>query len=34
VLFWSVEQRDAGFRSMDRIPILAKANVIAKGDTV
>ena len=34
VLFWSVEQRDAGFRTMDRIPILAKANVIAKGDTV
>ena len=34
VLFWSVEQRDAGFRTMDRIPILAKANVIAKGNTV
>ena len=34
VLFWSVEQRDAGFRTMDRIPILAKANVIAKGDMV
>ncbi len=34
VLFWSVEQRDAGFRTMDRIPILAKANVIAKGDKV
>ena len=34
VLFWSVEQRDAGFRTMDRIPILAKANVIAKGDSV
>ncbi len=34
VLFWSEEQRDAGFRTMDRIPILAKANVIAKGDTV
>ena len=34
VLFWSVEQRDAGFRTMDRIPILAKANVIAIGDTV
>ena len=29
VLFWSVEQRDAAFRTMDRIPILAKANVIA-----
>jgi CubicO group peptidase (beta-lactamase class C family) len=34
VLFWSVEQRDAGFRTMDRIPILAKANVIAIGDKV
>jgi CubicO group peptidase (beta-lactamase class C family) len=34
VLFWSVEQRDAAFRTMDRIPILAKANVIAKGDKV
>ena len=34
VLFWSVEQRDAAFRAMDRIPILAKANVIAKGDEV
>ncbi len=34
VLFWSVEQRDAGFRSLDRIPILAKSNVIAKGDKV
>ena len=34
VLFWSVEQRDAGFRALDRIPILAKSNIIAKGDTV
>ncbi|MFN5127471.1 MAG: serine hydrolase domain-containing protein [Sphingomonadaceae bacterium] len=34
VLFWSVEQRDAAFRAMDRMAILAKANVIAKGDTV
>jgi CubicO group peptidase (beta-lactamase class C family) len=34
VLFWSVEQRDAAFRTMDRIPILSKANVIAKGDEV
>ena len=34
VLFWSVEQRDAGFRTMDCIPILAKANVIATGDKV
>lgn len=34
VLFWSVEQRDAAFRAMDRMPILAKANVIAKGEAV
>jgi CubicO group peptidase (beta-lactamase class C family) len=34
VLFWSVEQRDAAFRTMDRIPILAKANIIATGDKV
>ncbi|MES2781664.1 MAG: serine hydrolase [Pseudomonadota bacterium] len=34
VLFWSVEQRDAGFRALDRIPILAKTNVIANGDKV
>lgn len=34
VLFWSVEQRDAGFRALDRIPILAKSNIIAKGDKV
>lgn len=34
VLFWSVEQRDAGFRSLDRIPILAKSNLIAKGDKI
>jgi len=34
VLFWSVEQRDAAFRTMDRIPILAKANIIESGDNV
>ena len=34
VLFWSVEQRDAAFRQLDAIPVLAKANVIASGDTV
>jgi len=34
VLFWSVEQRDAGFRALDRIPILAKSNIIKAGDTV
>lgn len=29
VLSWSLKQRDAAFRAMDRIPILAKANTIA-----
>jgi len=34
VLFWSVEQRDAAFRQLDAIPVLAEANLIAAGDTV
>ena len=34
VLFWSVPQRDAAFRTMDRIPVLAKARVVAAGDEV
>jgi CubicO group peptidase (beta-lactamase class C family) len=34
VLFWTIEQRDAGFRAIDRIPILAKANIIEAGDEV
>lgn len=29
VLMWSVDQRDAAFRAMDRLPILAKASQIA-----
>src|SRR5690554_12626 len=32
VLFWSIEQRDAVFRAMDRIPFLAKSRVIPAGD--
>ncbi len=32
VLFWSVEQRDAAFRAMDALPILAKTRVIKAGD--
>ncbi len=32
VLFWSVEQRDAAFRAMDALPILAKTRVIKTGD--
>jgi CubicO group peptidase (beta-lactamase class C family) len=34
VLFWSTPQRDAAFRTMDRLPILAKANIIEAGDDV
>jgi CubicO group peptidase (beta-lactamase class C family) len=34
VLFWTIPQRDAAFRTMDRIPILAKANIIEAGDDV
>lgn len=34
VLFWNTAQRDAAFRAMDRIPILAKSNIIESGDDV
>jgi CubicO group peptidase (beta-lactamase class C family) len=34
VLFWSIAQRDAAFRAMDRLPVLAKANIIEAGDSV
>jgi CubicO group peptidase (beta-lactamase class C family) len=34
VLFWSIPQRDAAFRTMDRLPVLAKSNIIEAGDTV
>jgi CubicO group peptidase (beta-lactamase class C family) len=34
VLFWSIPQRDAAFRAMDRIPVLAKANIIEAGNDV
>lgn len=34
VLFWSVEQRDAAFRAMDALPVLAEARVIESGDRV
>lgn len=33
VLFWSVPQRDAAFRALDRLPILAKAHVVKAGGT-
>ena len=33
VLFWTVPQRDAAFRSLDAVAILAEANVIEAGGT-
>ncbi|HYF16495.1 MAG TPA: serine hydrolase [Ramlibacter sp.] len=33
ILFWKVEQRDAAFRALDRLPVLAKARVIPAGGT-
>ena len=33
VLFWSEPQRDAAFRALDRLPVLAKARVVAAGAT-
>ncbi len=33
LLFWSVAQRDAAFRALDRLPILAKARTIPAGAT-
>jgi CubicO group peptidase (beta-lactamase class C family) len=33
VLFWSEPQRDAAFRALDRLPILAKARVVPAGGT-
>lgn len=34
VLFWSIPQRDAAFRAMDRIPLLAKSRIISTGKDV
>ena len=34
LLFWSVPQRDAAFRALDRIPLLAKARVVPAGGQV
>ena len=31
ILFWSVPQRDAAFRALDRLPVLAKSRVAAAG---
>ncbi len=33
VLFWSQPQRDAAFRALDRLPVLARSHVIAAGAT-
>jgi CubicO group peptidase (beta-lactamase class C family) len=33
LLFWSQRQRDAAFRALDRLPVLAKARVVPAGDT-
>ena len=33
VLGWSIPQRDAAFRAMDRLPVLAKASEIAPSAT-
>ena len=34
VLFWSISQRDAAFRAMDRIPLLSKSRIISVGKDV
>lgn len=34
VLFWTIPQRDAGFRALDAVPIVAKSHVIAAGGPV
>ena len=33
VLFWSQPQRDAAFRALDRLPVLAKSRVVPAGGT-
>ena len=33
VLFWSQAQRDAAFRALDRLPVLAKSRVVPAGGT-
>jgi CubicO group peptidase (beta-lactamase class C family) len=33
VLFWNEAQRDAAFRALDRLPVLAKSRVVAAGGT-
>ena len=31
LLFWNEAQRDAAFRALDRLPVLAKSRVVAAG---
>ena len=33
LLFWNQAQRDAGFRALDRLPVLAKSHVVPAGNT-
>jgi CubicO group peptidase (beta-lactamase class C family) len=33
LLFWSTPQRDAAFRALDRLPVLARSHVVAAGGT-
>ncbi|HEY9063381.1 MAG TPA: hypothetical protein VIO33_00260, partial [Burkholderiaceae bacterium] len=33
LLFWSQPQRDAAFRALDRLPVLAKSHVVPAGNT-
>ena len=34
VLFWSIPQRDAAFRAMDRVPVISKFRVISCGEKI
>lgn len=34
VLFWSIKQRDAAFRALDRIPFIAKSRIIPAGKNI
>ncbi len=34
VLFWSIQQRDAAFRAIDRIPFISKSRIITAGEKV
>lgn len=34
VLFWSIPQRDAAFRTMDRVPVISKSRLISCGEHI